>query len=102
MKKGDIVKINKLYPKSNGTGPQCLRHPSWARIVSQQDGKYTDYWNFQWLWPRFNKTGQNWFGHNALNVIQEDYDEFEIVPEDDVPDQVWAEVAKRTLLGETN
>lgn len=100
MKSGDIVKLTKLYARDDGEGPQCLRYPSWGRIVQRQEDTSGKYWDFNWLWPRLTKEGRLWTMGRNLGVLQENYDEFEIVPESQVPDRVWAETAKRVLLDE--
>lgn len=38
-----------------------------------------------------------WDGQLYLNRV---YDEWELVPEEDWPDEVWAAIARKTLLGE--
>lgn len=104
LKRGDviIVKVTKYYIDDDTRHPRITaRTPAWVR------GKYVEdrHWNIEGetllIAPRLTQKEQDrldWEGYLGLTTASGD--EWEIVPEEQVPDKVWVAIAKRALLGE--
>lgn len=90
MKEGDILRVTKACNTREG-GDVLLGKVAWARM--------TGIWSSSRYIPRVEWIQPKLLGIEFLNPDL-DEDEFTVAEDDDVPDEIWAELARMRLVGD--
>jgi hypothetical protein len=88
MKKGDVVRIHVLR------GRPC-KPPVWGRATADDTADILVYDDTTYYAENFREDPYDW----AVDKTSPP-DSWRVVPEDKVPDYVWAAIAREALLGE--
>lgn len=86
---GTLIHVHKCLDSSGGKGTDLLENvgKGWA-IVTRVLNEHPRY-GLKWVYPKGITVGVN------------EFDVYDVPNEDDVPDWVWAELARIKLMGES-
>lgn len=93
MKPGDILLIEQIHQDTANT--PLLASPAWALVLSFAPFGKRHVADLEWLTEEWNDRASE-IGERVY-ALYTDIDSYTVVPEDEVPDEIWAELAKRRL-----
>ena len=88
---GSILLFTAFYAAEWGRGGNLLDEQAYAVRIPRRDDDLDD---IEWIEVDWLIGGSN---IDEMAGVHLPYDEFEIVPDDEVPDEVWAALAKKRL-----
>ena len=101
VQSGDVLRVIKAYSATrqpDADNPNVLERigRAWALCTHVvRDEAWID-----WLDPEDGV--REWNGIATIPYVTPEYDVFEVVPADEVPDYLWAVIARRALTGDTH
>jgi hypothetical protein len=94
IKKGDIVTLHR-YDRDG-----FFSEPAWLRITGEGNEHATEFHNGCVLIPGCLADSSFMLELGQDVAIGEWLDDLRVVPEDEVPDHIWAKIAELALLGD--
>lgn len=91
FKLGDFVRVHRIVHMEH-LNTLC-QPPAWARLISDMRDENTAN-TLDWQCQFFGKT------RGKLDNLSINERDITLVPDDEVPDWIWVEIATRSLLGE--
>ncbi len=90
---GAILLVSVCHNDEFGAGGNALDEPAWAIVRAVPEA-----WRgtTEWVWVDWLTISQD------VDALQVGWDEWHTVPEDEVPDHVWAALAKLRLIGDND
>jgi hypothetical protein len=100
---GKIVRVTTCWTETGGDGFQTITAPSWGVTKDTPHRGWegsSNYAYVEWLELYVDEEWSDEWNDSMIEALHIGYDEFEVIPDDQVPDHVWAKLAELRLRGE--